>query len=86
MVEEAFSTRMDVMTYFLRVHLFFFFFLFWLSPVIWNSLVRGHKYSNSGSLTHCARPGSNLHPSAPKTLPIHCATKGTPMTYLLDIS
>ena len=34
-----------------------FFFLFWPSHGIWNSLVRDHNYSNAGSVTHCARLG-----------------------------
>ena len=56
--------------------LFFSFFLFLAIPQVnegsdqSHSLNLSHRCSNTRSLTHCARPGSNLHPSAPKMPPI----------------
>ena len=57
------------------------FFLFWPPHSIWSSQARDQiqavaatdlscSCSNAASLTHWARQGSNLCPSAPKTLPI----------------
>ena len=58
---------------------FVFPFFFWTSCGIWNSQamdqiwatasVRSQGCSNAGSLIHCAGPGSNPYPSAPKMLP-----------------
>ena len=68
-----------------------FFFLFWPPHGIWSSLARDQipatvvtyaaAAGNTRFLIHCARPGSNLHPSALRhrhgnSAP--CAAEGTP--------
>ena len=38
-----------------------------------------HSYSNTGSLTHCAKPGIKLAPPQRQVRSLtHCATAGTP--------